>query len=98
MRIVREVRSVTQSNNYYEVQTNACAIRIYFVTDSIIRIRVGFAGDFAEESYSLVTTAWEDRLDEVLGDERKRIDVAISRLDDNNDYATINGNILKVII
>ena len=98
MRIVREVRSVTQSNNYYEVQTNACAIRIYFVTDSIIRIRVGFAGDFAEESYSLVTTAWEDRLDEVLGDERKRIDVAASRLDDNNDYATINGNILKVII
>lgn len=46
--------------------TNSVEIRILFLTDSILRIRAGFDGDFAEESYSLVMTAWEDRMDDFL--------------------------------
>ena len=37
-----------------------------FLTDFIVRIRAGFDGDFAEESYSLVMTAWEDRMDDFM--------------------------------
>ena len=36
------------------------------MTDDIIRIRVSFDRKFKEASYALVTTAWEDELDELF--------------------------------
>ncbi|MCR4611729.1 MAG: DUF4968 domain-containing protein, partial [Lachnospiraceae bacterium] len=98
MRIIKEVKSVTKENNYYVVKTNDCDMRIWFLTDSIIRIRVGFDGDFVEESYSLVTTAWEDRLDDVVGEDRKRIEVAETKLKDDDDYTTISSKKLNLVI
>ena len=62
MKICMNATTVTQKENYFSVATNCTEIRIFFLTDHIIRIRAGFDGDFAEESYSLVTTAWEDIL------------------------------------
>ena len=62
MKICMNATTVTQKENYFSVATNCTEIRIFFLTDHIIRIRAGFDGDFAEESYSLVTTAWEDRM------------------------------------
>ena len=41
--------TVTQKENYFSVATNCTEIRIFFLTDHIIRIRAGFDGDFAEE-------------------------------------------------
>ncbi len=61
------------------------------LTDHIIRIRAGFDGDFVEESYSLVTTAWEDRMDTFLKDYRKRIQTADAILEDGADQAVIQG-------
>ena len=55
-----------QENGYVSVRTNCVEIRVLFLTDSIVRIRAGFDGDFAEESYSLVMTGWEDRMDGFL--------------------------------
>ena len=72
MKICMNATTVTQKENYFSVATNCTEIRIFFLTDHIIRIRAGFDGDFAEESYSLVTTAWEDRMDTFLKDYRKR--------------------------
>ena len=56
---------------------------VVFLTDTILRIRCIFPspGDTkhepsslpVEESYILTLTAWEDRLDKVLGSERTRI-------------------------
>ena len=60
MKVCTSASMVKQENGYFSVVTNAVEIRIWFLTDSILRIRAGFDGDFAEESYSLVTTAWED--------------------------------------
>lgn len=48
-------------------------VKLYFLTDDIVRIRVSFNGKFVERSYALVTTAWEDELDELFVHERKRI-------------------------
>lgn len=98
MRIIKEVKSVSRINNYYELKTNDADIRIWFLTDSIIRIRVGFDGDFTEESYSLVTTAWSDRLDDVVGSERERIDVAETEMCDEVDAITITSNTLSLVI
>ena len=64
MKVCTNAYTVTKKDNYFSVMTDRVEIRILFLTDSILRIRAGFDGDFAEESYSLVMTAWEDRMDE----------------------------------
>ncbi len=62
-----------QSGNVHVLETDGPAIRVQFVTDDIIRIRASFDRIFHEESYVLTMTSWEDRLDSVLGVERRRV-------------------------
>lgn len=65
MRVCSTVQSIEELDDQIAINTDGAQIRVQFVTDDIIRIRTGFDGDFAEESYSLVMTAWPDRLDEI---------------------------------
>ncbi len=98
MKVCTNASTVKQENGYFSVATNAVEIRIWFVTDSILRIRAGFDGDFAEESYSLVMTAWEDRMDGFLKGRRKRVEPAKACLEDGPESAVIQGEKLKVVI
>ncbi len=98
MKVCTNASTVKQENGYFSVATNAVEIRIWFVTDSILRIRAGFDGDFAEESYSLVMTAWEDRMDGFLKSRRKRVEPAKACLEDGPESAVIQGEKLKVVI
>ena len=98
MRVCLKAVSIQKQDNYFSVMTDAAEIRILFLTDNIIRIRAGFDGDFAEESYSLVTTAWEDRMDAFLKDYRKRITPADAILEDGENEAVIRGKELKVVV
>lgn len=98
MKICNKAVSIEKVNNYWVLETDGCQIRIWFLTDDIIRIRAGFDEDFAEESYSLVMTAWEDRLDHVLGEERTRV-VAVDAVQETNDkIIELIGSKLHVII
>ena len=98
MKICTSALAVKQQDNYFSVMTNSVEIRILFLTDSIVRIRAGFDGDFAEESYSLVMTAWEDRMDGFLKNYRKRVTAADAVLTDGEDQAVIQGAQLKVVV
>ena len=98
MKVCLKAVAVTQQDSYFTVQTDSVPIRIWFLTDQILRIRAGFDGDFAEESYSLVTTAWEDRMDEFMKDYRKRIPVAQAILTDKEKKAVLQGKELKVVV
>mgnify|MGYP005805383315 FL=1 len=98
MKVCTTAFAVTQESNYFSVATNCVEIRIWFVTDSVVRIRAGFDQDFAEESYSLVMTAWEDRMDEFLGKYRRRVETAKAELDDGMDKAVIRGQELTVVV
>ena len=98
MKICTAAKTVRRQDNYFSVMTNSVEIRIWFLTDSILRIRAGFDGDFAEESYSLVMTAWEDRMDGFLEKYRKRISVAEAVLTDGDKEAVIQGQELKVVV
>ena len=69
----REFQSFESRDGYYQINTNSAAIRLWFLTDDIIRIRASFDQKFEEASYILTKTAWPDRLDEFLGDERVRV-------------------------
>ena len=58
----------------YLLKGDCADIKLHFLTDEVIRVRVSFDRDFPEESYVLMTTAWEDRLDPLFEGERERID------------------------
>lgn len=98
MKICTRASSVTQHENYFSILTDGAELRLWFLTDSIVRIRAGFDGDFAEESYSLVLTAWEDRMDGFLKNYRRRIETADAALTDGGDTAVIQGKLLKVVV
>lgn len=98
MKVCTNAYTVSQRDNYYSVTTNSVEIRILFLTDSILRIRAGFDGDFAEESYSLVMTAWEDRMDGFLEGRRTRVTAADATLWDGDSEAVIEGRLLKVVV
>ena len=66
-------QGIEKTENGYLVKGENGDIKLIFMTDDIIRIRVSFDRVFKEASYALVTTAWEDDLDELLKEERQRI-------------------------
>lgn len=98
MRVTKELKEIRKVNDYYELLTNEVTFRVWFLTDNIIRIRAGFERDFAEESYSLVMTAWEDRMDGVLGEARKRVEVAESSFVNEENKVILTGKNLRLEI
>jgi alpha-glucosidase len=72
--------AVKDCGSYYSVATNAVELRIWFLTDDILRIRAGFDGDWDEASYSLTMTAWESRTDELMKNCSVYREIAMSQL------------------
>lgn len=68
-----KVTNSKKIENGYLIETDGPFIKLIFLTKDIIRIRASFDKKFIEESYVLTLTAWEDRFDNFLGNERKRI-------------------------
>lgn len=98
MKVCYKAGAVTARENYYSIAADAVEIRLWFLTDDILRIRAGFDGDWDEASYSLVMTAWESRTDHLLAAERRRVETANARLTDAEDKAVIQGSKLRVEI
>ena len=72
--IVKDFERLYAIDNGFVVACKEALIKLVFLTDDIVRIRVSFDGRFEEHSYALVTTAWDDDLDELFKDERRRIE------------------------
>lgn len=98
MRICSKVQQITQQDTYVEIATSGVNIRIYFLTEDILRIRAGFDGDFAEESYSLMMTGWEDRLDELWADKRTRITPVKPILEETETEVSLKGTKLHILL
>ena len=74
MYLCKEIQSMEQRDGAFLFHTNCADIKVCFVTDEIVRVRVSFDKELAEESYVLSTTAWEDRLDGLFPRERTRLE------------------------
>ena len=96
MKVCYKAGAVTAKENYYSIAADAVEIRLWFLTDEILRIRAGFDGDWDEASYSLVMTAWDSRTDELMKDYRRRGETAKAQLTDGADKAVIQGEKLRV--
>ena len=65
----------TPSTKYVEfLLQEQCIVRIWVLTDGILRIRASFDGQFQEQSYCLVKTAWDDEMDDLMKDYRHRVE------------------------
>lgn len=73
MKICTRCESFEAVQGAYLVHTNCADIKICFVTDEIVRVRASFDKELAEESYVLATTAWDDRMDDLLDGERTKV-------------------------
>ena len=84
MKICTQAETISFQNNYYSIQTNSIEIRLWFVTDNIIRIRAGFDQTWDEASYSLVTTAWMPTEDGTIHPRSKRM-IVFTALERNRE-------------
>lgn len=97
MRASTQVRQVElMDDGALRVLTEGVELRIRMMTEDIVRIRASHDGEFAEQSYSLMMTAWEDRHDELFGEDRTRIISAPVRLEETAEHAVLLGPRLRV--
>ncbi len=73
MDICSKYAGFERQDGAFLVHTNNADIKLCFVTEEIVRVRVAFDRKMKEESYVLMTTAWEDRLDSLFEGERTRV-------------------------
>ncbi|MCR5137125.1 MAG: DUF4968 domain-containing protein [Oscillospiraceae bacterium] len=74
MDICSKITGMEKLHGAYLFHTDNADIKLCFLTDEIIRVRASFDKEFAEESYVLAATAWEDRLDPLFAGERVRLE------------------------
>lgn len=86
--------SINNQRDYLDLKTNAAQFRIYLLDQNIIRIRGTFDDEFSpEESYALVKTAWDDKTDELMKDERQHVKPIPIKLNEirKGHFAVNNG-------
>ncbi len=71
--MLRAFQSIEKTAYGYVIHGDTADVLLVFMTDDIVRVRVSFNKVFKEESYTLVHTAWEDRLDHLFVGERERV-------------------------
>ena len=98
MKICSRFESIEALQGAYLVHTNCADIKIYFVTDEIVRVRASFDKELAEESYILSTTAWEDRLDGFLGDERTRKEAVVPEVVEEENTISFATAEVKLVL
>ena len=96
--LLRKYCGMEKTENGYLIQGNAGDIKLVFMTDDIIRIRVSFDRKFKEASYALVTTAWEDELDELFKEERTRIKAKSVSCEETEDELVFRTETLKLVM
>lgn len=85
-------------NDYFRVFTNTAEIRVYFMSDDVVRIRASFDKAFKEESYLLTTTGWEDRLDDFFGEERHHIKLLQPDVEEDEEKIVFATKTMKLIL
>ena len=97
MEICRRLESVTPLSGGALIRMNHGTLRVYFMTDRIVRLRVSF-DEREEASYVLQTTAWEDHLDGLFAGERRRLDLPDVKCRDEGERVSLFTDSLRLVI
>lgn len=101
MDICRKLESVKKIEEGYLIKLDKAFMKVIFVTDSILRLKVTFDEKSLEEpegSYVLQLTAWEDRLDHLFEGEREHVKALSCQMEESDDEIVISGGDKKLFI
>ena len=98
MKICSRFAGMETKDGYYLVHTDNADLKIVFVTDEIVRVRASFDKELAEESYILMTTAWEDRLDPLFEGERTRVAPVVPVVEETDSTITFATAAVKLVL
>jgi alpha-glucosidase len=96
MQTAKKFLSLQQEAYGYLIKTDGPWIQLIFMSDKIIRIRASFDRQFDEESYILTQTAWADRFDSVLGEERRRIKPCLPQAEESDRAVIFKGKLFRL--
>lgn len=96
--ILRQYQSMEKTDNGYLIHGDCADVMLVFLSDDVIRLRVSFSREFPEESYTLVTTAWPDRLDHLFEGERQRITALDVPYEEDEATLTFRTATLKLVL
>ena len=96
--LLRNYLSHEITENGWLIHGDTADVMLVFMTDDIVRIRVSFSKDFREESYTLVTTAWADRLDPLFEGERQRITALNIPCDEDETSLRFTTNTMQLVL
>lgn len=85
MDICTKITGMERTSDTFVLHADCADVKLYFLTEEVIRVRASFAREFPEESYILMTTAWEDRLDPLFEGERRRITPCLPQVTESGE-------------
>ncbi len=99
MNICRKLISAEVSGGKADILLDQAKMRVYFLTERIVRLRVWFDKEEKREaSYVLQATAWEDRLDELFGGERQHLSPVIIEKEETEARLVLSTETLRLVI
>lgn len=96
--ILKRFQALEKTANGYLIHGDRADVMLVFLSDDVIRVRVSFSREFPEQSYTLVTTAWEDRLDPLFEGERTRIAALDVPCEEDEAALTFRTATLKLVM
>ena len=96
MDICRKITGLDRLTGATLVHTNCADLKIVFVTNEIVRVRASFDKELAEESYILMTTAWEDRLDPLFEGQRTRVNPVEPKITEGEKTIVLESAALRL--
>ena len=96
--ILNQFKSMEKTANGYIIHGDHADVMLVFLRADVIRIRTSFDKKFKEESYALVTTAWEDDLDELFKEERNRIQALEVPFEETEKKITFTTDKVKLVL
>ena len=96
--MLNRFQSVEKTDNGYIIHGDNADVMLVFLSDDVIRIRTSFSRSFEEASYALVTTAWEDELDELFKEERTRITALSVPYEETDKKITFTTATCKLVL
>ncbi|MBQ5672127.1 MAG: DUF4968 domain-containing protein, partial [Oscillospiraceae bacterium] len=96
MDICSKITGLERLDGAFLFHTDNADIKVTFVTDEIVRVRVSFDKELAEESYILKATAWEDRLDGLFEGERVRLPGVVPAVEENEKQYVLSSAAVRL--
>ena len=98
MKVCTKVTGFEEGKGFYLLHADHADIKLCFLTDEVVRVRTSFDRTFDEESYILMTTAWEDRLDSVIGADRTRIEPVVPEVCENEGTIRFSTKAVSLLV